>query len=773
VWTEGQLIHGDFYGANAAAPRQLRPGEARRPDEIYHFLVWDEDMAPAANDSLMKEHWPEACLTVRQWRDKQVKQTFNPEQIARLRALSNRIDQLWEDYARDRAQGLQKSRCTASVWPLPQHAPAAHQAGPSLRSQERIKAVLEAESGAFQRLRLLMDAWCALYFQPLERAEQLPSRDAWLAAAEVLLGIGVRDSATRAMLDLQLGDAIDLEALYQASQQTLPDAARLSRAVPWFEAAREIGGEQQFHHWELIFTEILGPSVEGLPEPRGFDLIYGNPPWLKVSWNDAPLLAEYDPRLGVRKAKSADYNHARPQLLENPVRRQQYRDAFAADEGASVFLNDRTLYPALAGVQTNLYKNFIERSWALLGDQGIAGLLHPEGVFDDPKGGVFREAYYQRLVAHYQLKNERILFSDIDHTITFSVNIFRGRAGLPKFRAIFNLFDPAAIRQSQGSDNSVFLVPGIKNDQGGWETRGHPQRLLTITDRELALFAQLFEETDTPAQQARLPQVHSQPLMAVLEKFAAAPQRLGDLRGQYLATVMFDETYAQRDGIITRMEDPAYQPRRADDWVISGPHFFVANPLNKTPRTACTANGHYDPIDLEAIPDDYLPRAVYRPGDADGDLNAFRNAIPEWPKPRKPRQDDKGQWHPGFWPVADHQIPAYEALLGQPLKRHGIDPDKPSAATARQFGFFTRWQGDVEGWIEAWLAGGLELAQSRRGAEDVRLKQGEPDEVGMLGLPRPIPFMVQGVFRNMCQAANERTLIGCLAPAGVTVIHTS
>ena len=59
-------------------------------------------------------------------------------------------------------------------------------------------------------------------------------------------------------------------------------------------------------------------------------------------------------------------------------------------KGAAAYLNDKTLYPALAGVQTNLYKNFIERSWGLLFSQGVAGLLHPEGVFDDPNGGGFR-----------------------------------------------------------------------------------------------------------------------------------------------------------------------------------------------------------------------------------------------------------------------------------------------------------------------------------------------------------------------------------------------
>ena len=50
-----------------------------------------------------------------------------------------------------------------------------------------------------------------------------------------------------------------------------------------------------------------------------------------------------------------------------------------------------------------------------------------------------------------------------------------------------------------------------------------------------------------------------------------------------------------------------------EDWVLSGPHFFLANPFNKTPRAICSANGHYDPLDLETLPDDYLPRSNYRP----------------------------------------------------------------------------------------------------------------------------------------------------------------
>ncbi|MEE2732966.1 MAG: hypothetical protein VYA55_19250 [Pseudomonadota bacterium] len=773
VWTEQQLVTGEFYGTDAAAPRQLKPGEQRKKGEIYHFLVWDEDMTPAARDSLMRQYWGEECKTINQWRNQQVKKQWLPEDIARAREICTRIDTLWQDYAEHRIKGLKETECTATVWPTPAHSIDATKPSPSLAFQESRKAKLEAQSGAFQRLKLLMDSWCSFYYWPIQAHDQLPSREAWLAAAEVLLGCAsVQEETTRAMLDIALGDQIDLEALFQASQQKLPDAAKLAEAVPWFGQARAVDSEQHFHHWELIFTEVLGPQIEAT-QPRGFDLMFGNPPWMKVTWNDAPLLSEFEPLLGVRDAKSAKYNSERPKLLEQSAARQvTYREAFAAAEGSSVFLNDRTLYPALAGVQTNLYKNFIERSWGLLFGEGVAGLLHPEGVFDDPRGGEFRAEYYKRLLAHYQLKNERILFADVHHVMAFSINIYCGFGESVDFKSIFNLFSPNAIEQSHKLSDGHPEIPGIKNSEGEWETRGHPQRIIQVTETELALFAKLFEDDNTPPIHARLPQVHSQPLLKVLEKFAQAPRKLRDLKGQYLATEMFHEANAQRDGIITRMEEPTFQPQSADEWVLSGPHFFVGNPFNKTPRTTCTANGHYDAIDLEAIPEDYLPRAVYRPGDKHGNLDKFYAAIPEWPKPRKPVQDDTGQWHGGFWPVADDEVPAWEALLGEPLKRYGIDPTLPGAKTARQFGYFSRWQGEVEDAI-AWL----KANEKKRDSEafnnrymDVRVRQAKPGEQ-MKHLPVPVVYPTKYGLRAMCQPANERTLIGSLLPGGVGGIN--
>src|SRR5690606_29957991 len=73
---------------------------------------------------------------------------------------------------------------------------------------------------------------------------------------------------------------------------------------------------------------------------------------------------------------------------------------------------------------------------------------------------------------------------------------------------------------------------------------------------------------------------------------------------------MWHETGAQKDGTIRRETGFVRSP---EDFVLSGPHFYVATPLNKTPRAVCTQNSHYAVLDLESLPDDDLPRSNYRP----------------------------------------------------------------------------------------------------------------------------------------------------------------
>jgi hypothetical protein len=796
VYTRKQLEEGDTKGKNAVPPRQLKPGEKRKPGEIYHFLVFDPDMVPAHKEPIMRRFWPDACETAKAWHKRNIAAKWTREQVENALNLCDRLDHHWQSYARRRAAALDATAVPASVWPatpaskdpsdqsdpsnrtdLPSpFAPALSQldlddapllrgmgerSKPKLADRERVKSELESTSGAFQRLKLVMDAWCAFWFWPVEHAAHLPERDAWLAALRVLLDAENLGDQEAAMLEVRCG--IDLKTLLAASADghTL-DVENVAQVLPWVSDTLKVVKDQRFLHWELVFPEILGP-VEGA---RGFDFMAGNPPWLKVGWNDAVVLMELEPKLGVKDAASAAITDARLQVLERgTAERNVYSTAMTSSLGAIGFLCSNTFYPELAGIQTNLYKNFIARSWAVLSSSGMCGLLHPEGVFDDPKGGMFRSEYYKRLAGHYQFRNELLLFASANHKISFSINVFRGFAAKVEFQCGFEFYAPSTLVSCESHTRSEDPVPGIKTDEGKWEMRGHCNRLIRVTESELSIFARLFEDGDTNPLETRLPQIHSREILEVLRRFMSVPLRLSDLREDYFATVMFDETFAQRDGIITRQESPTYTPESPADWVLSGPHFFVGNPFNKTPRTSCTANGQYDSIDLTEIREDHIPRTVYRPGDRKGDRTKFYDAISVWPAPTLP----------GFWPVAKDDIPHWETLLNGEKLRLLPSPQSDPTKPPNQYAIFSKAEGDVAGAI-AWLKQHPGESLHARYTE-VRLAQSTQQDSRCLveegRIPMPLSYRYRFALRAMCQPANERTLIPSLISTGVTAINAA
>ncbi|AUB34893.1 Type II restriction/modification system, DNA methylase subunit YeeA [Nostoc flagelliforme CCNUN1] len=529
--------------------------------------------------------------------------------------MSDLIDQHEQQYAKERLAALEKTACPGSVWPQPP----ATQPGPSLALQEEVKAKLESTSGSFQRLKLLMDSWCALFFWSMDEVEALPRREDYLEAAQILLARS-GDLSIKAFRW-----NFDGANLLKATAQTDLDTDLLCAAVSWYRVSREVAEQERFQHWELAFSEVLGCDAS---QSQGFDVILGNPPWLKVSWADAALLCDFNAIIGVREARSAEFNKERPQLLKDELNRSIYLTAQQSSLGTVAFLNCHRLYEALRGSQTNLYKNFIVKSWILLSKNGFGGLLHPEGIYDDPKGGEFRAAYYSRLVGHYHLKNELKLFEDVGDQADFSLNVFRGISTTINFVQLVNLYTPVTISACRTHNHPQEPIPGLKTDNAVWETKGHCDRIVEVTEKTLKIFHSLLEDSTVQIIETRLPQVHARQLVTVIEKISQSPKYLPELDGQYFATELFHESNSQRDGILTRQDNPSCEPQNTDDWVISGPHFYVGTPLNKTPRTACNSKGAYDDIDLTKISENYLPRAVYRPGNQKGDRTAFNAEIP-------------------------------------------------------------------------------------------------------------------------------------------------
>ena len=460
-----------------------------------------------------------------------------------------------------------------------------------------------------------MDYWCALWFWPIEAADRLPDREAFLNEIALVLTGSVYqpDLGPNQTADL-FGEeyaehAADI-AKRISNEIGMLDLDRLFEQFPRLKFVDDLARRHRFHHWELAFADLFyGKAPDGRVRVRGgFDLVLGNPPWVKVAWEEGGVLGDYNPLFVLRGHSAAEISALRDDAF---ARHAGLRSAWLTEleeaEATQTYLNSQQSYPLLAGQQTSLYKCFVPQAWMIGSEAGVAGFLHPEGVYDDPKGGAFREALYPRLRAHFQFQNEKHLFAEVDHHTLFSVNVYGCTAPDPAFLHIANLFAPATADACLDHDGRG-PVPGIKNDANDWNTAGHAHRVVEVDADALASFATLYDVPGTPPLMARLPALHARTLLAVLRKLAAHPRRLGDLKDEFHVTAHWHETMAQREGTIRR---ETRFPGHPAELVLSGPHFFVANPLNKTPRRECTKNSHYDVLDLATLPEDYLPRTNY------------------------------------------------------------------------------------------------------------------------------------------------------------------
>lgn len=636
VFRTTALVKGAKPAWHEEPRRRVTATAPRQPDEIWHFLLPDPGMVNYT-DKDAKKLYPEDFKRLQAWR-KAFTAPLADFAIVRLQQLSARVDELWAEHTEALARDRNRTEDALAVWPHKEGATATGAGRISRAEKDTIRREgLLNEDGdlatPFRRLKLVMDYWCALWFWPITESAHLPSREQWWLEVGAILEGNVVDVFPQLGLDLLLaepeqpravvpevqgslvGFETQLPLTESAVQPTLRDKlgqlriSKLRQHFPRVVTVEAIADARRFMHWELCFADVL--LCNG-----GFDLILGNPPWIKVEWNEAGILGERNSIFAIRKISASDLAKLRTEAFARfPGLQTDWLDEIQESEGTQNFVNAVQNYPLLKGLQTNLYKCFMPLAWSLNGTHGVTGLVHPEGPYDDPKGGALREVIYVRLRRHFQFQNQFQLFSGTnDHgKMYFGLHIYGEVRPEVGFDQLCNLYAPGTVDACYQHDGAG-LAGGIKDDRGQWNATGHRDRIVRVDDSVLATFAKLYDEPGTPARRARMPALHAGALGSVLAKLAAWPRRLSDFGGDYFSTVMFDEAYAQHDGTITRR--PASDNGFAstpEDWILSGPHFYLANPFNKTPRKVCAANGHYDVIDLETLTDGYLPRTNYRP----------------------------------------------------------------------------------------------------------------------------------------------------------------
>lgn len=634
VFKATTLVKGAKPAWHEEPPRRVTRMAPRQPDEIWHFLVPDPGMANYT-DKDAKKLYAEDFKRLQAWR-KAFTAPLADFEIARLQQLSARVDELWAEHTDALARDRNRTEDALAVWPQEENSRGVCVGHISRAEKDTIRREgLLNEDGdlatPFRRLKLVMDYWCALWFWPITESAQLPSREQWWMEVGAILEGNVVDVFPQLGLDLQpskneqpqaqapeiqgslIGFETQLTLAEPAAQATLLDKlgqlriSKLRQHFPRVAMVETIADARRFMHWELCFADVL---LRG----GGFDLILGNPPWIKVVWNEAGVLGERNPTFAIRNISASDLAKLRAEAFSRFAGLQaDWLNELQESEGTQNFLNSVQNYPLLKGVQTNLYKCFMPLAWSLNGANGVTGLLHPEGPYDDPRGGELREAVYVRLRRHFQFVNEAHLFAEVHNLTRYSINIYGATVTQPGFDQLANLFVPSTVDACYQHDG-LGVVGGYKNEAGQWNTTGHHDRIVRVDEAALATFAQLYDDPGTPPLRARLPALHANAVGSVLKKLAVYPRRLAHLGDDYSSTEMWHETMQQHDGTITRRptNDNGF-PATPEEWVLSGPHFFVAAPFNKTPFKACTSNKAYAQLDLKNLPDDYLPRTNYRP----------------------------------------------------------------------------------------------------------------------------------------------------------------
>ncbi len=405
------------------------------------------------------------------------------------------------------------------------------------------------------------------------------------------------------------------------------DLDTLKEQRPRLGLVAKLSKQFRFHHWQLEYADQF--AVRG-----GFDIVIGNPPWKKASFVEQNILADTEPRFATKRFSASQTAKLRAAWLQQATNRSRYLKAFGAAKAEAAFQNAN--YPLLQGMKANLYKSFLAAALSL--STGAIGLLHPTGVYDDAKGGPLREALYPRLRRHFRFTNEKRLFPEIGHGVRFSINVYAQPQANPAFTCMSHLLHPGTIDASF-RHAGYGPVPGIKTKDNKWVLEGHRERIIRTGPEELSLYARLFDPAGTRSLQAQLPEIHSTPIHAVLRRLTA--DRLRSLSGQFSISAMWNETNAQKAGVIQRSTRFAGS---AQEWILSGPHFHVGNPLYSTPNSGCKSHGDYTRLDLVRLPDAYRPRTNYTIA---CDPSEYARQIPStpWEKP-----------HSGYYRIACRRL---------------------------------------------------------------------------------------------------------------------
>jgi hypothetical protein len=661
---------------------------------VHHFLLPAAGWGAVAGEKEAKQLAPDQAKQLGVWRrqlrkapSEKKSRSHKLTQVQRLQVLSVRAEYLWSlVIERLRISEREISR-PIDVWSA-EALPKAVEAIP----RDKIVADLRTPGTPYWRLKTVMDAWCALWFWPLDKAALLDGSDAVYKAApsavtpepepapvdpdpgfptvwemDSLFGespkqLTLAEAAPRkprpkhAPVDhrpvslANLDDWLDFAEALLGRQDVAPDSLashftsltemqeyednlesdfymnmdpvyHLGERFPWLDTVEQIAADQGFFHWELRFASVF---AEG-----GFDLQVGNPPWVRPTWEENSVLAEYEPWFELtEKASVAESARRKTALVAATNVQEFYLSELTDHTGMGAFFGSAATYDLLIGTQPDLYRAFMTRTWRNLGRFSVVGLLHPDTHFVGDREKFLRAEAYVRLRVHGDFVNSgnRFFPPPVNRSSHFGMHIY-GNPKEIRFAHLGWLLSAVELPQSLTLAEEGKLpecwddetsMPGVKY-KGDWDARPHPARVVWVDREILATWQRVSGGENQPIGHTKL-------LNPVTAHEQDAVIALGDVRlrlGELGPRISpgFHESVDLKKGFI-RWEYAS--PIKWSEVILRGPQFGVATPFFKQPPETGTKGR---PQNLTTLSDNAVPCSDYVRAT---DIYTYRDEQEKW-----------------------------------------------------------------------------------------------------------------------------------------------
>ncbi len=601
----------------------------RSVNDVYHFLLPDKNMLGVLGiKEQKKEHSIEADLMKKRLKD--WTSAVSAADFIKLQRISAKIDVLLREAMETQVNIERLTNNKRDVWP--------HEAvtGDTLfrdylqrenfAEKEKIFDTRYRHDNAYYKLRLVMDYWCALWFWEYGDTRALPTRDEYWSEIEALLDVPEEqlDANTRRALSRAATGEVVAEPMtldYGGERMTEDEAGIVEKSKEEillgtkaqlslfadeeperFKIVKRLAQRYHFFHPMLEFIEVFWLR-------DGFDIILGNPPWLKWEFEIQNVIGEKFPEVLIREDSATDVLFSLDKYLEDETTKQLCITEQMEFACCAAFMNGYCNYPLLKGQQTDLYKSILTNSLGYINSQGYMGMVLPESMYDDAKGQVLRRFLYKHLHYHFQYQNALNLFP-IAHRRKYGINVFEGNGETISFDNINNLFHPSTVDACFAHDGHG-ACGGIKDDEGKWNLSGHKDRIIHYDEHSVKLLSSVFEEGEAD-DCAKLVSIHTKDIIEILDKLANYSSKVSSRPN--ITTVCMDETNAPKAGIIKDIKElTKYPDMDKYEMIYNAPHFYVANPIYQTPKEKSPNKGDFNGIDLTQISDDYIQRTKYLP----------------------------------------------------------------------------------------------------------------------------------------------------------------